>query len=34
MDSRRNPGSATLRHHDAVLGVLRAAGFYGTSPPR
>lgn len=27
MDSRRNPGSATLRHHDAVLGVLRGAGF-------
>ncbi|MFG1774359.1 TetR/AcrR family transcriptional regulator C-terminal domain-containing protein [Nocardia salmonicida] len=27
MDSRRNPGSATLRHHDAVLGVLRRAGF-------
>ncbi|MFI1240978.1 TetR/AcrR family transcriptional regulator [Nocardia salmonicida] len=27
MDSRRNPGSATLRHHDAVLGVLREAGF-------
>ncbi|MFF0637671.1 TetR/AcrR family transcriptional regulator [Nocardia sp. NPDC004151] len=27
MDSRRNPGPATLRSHDAVLGVLRAAGF-------
>jgi AcrR family transcriptional regulator len=27
MDSRRNPGPATLRHHDAVLGVLRDAGF-------
>jgi AcrR family transcriptional regulator len=27
MDSRRNPGPATLRHHDAVLGVLRSAGF-------
>ncbi|MET8340282.1 TetR/AcrR family transcriptional regulator [Streptosporangium canum] len=27
MDSRRNPGTATLRHHDAVLGVLREAGF-------
>ncbi|MEV4177857.1 TetR/AcrR family transcriptional regulator [Nonomuraea sp. NPDC049709] len=27
MDSRRNPGAATLRHHDAVLGVLREAGF-------
>ncbi|WP_043638851.1 TetR/AcrR family transcriptional regulator [Nonomuraea candida] len=27
MDSRRTPGPATLRHHDAVLGVLRRAGF-------
>ncbi len=27
MESRRNPGSASLRHHDAVLGLLRAAGF-------
>ncbi|AFU00462.1 TetR/AcrR family transcriptional regulator [Nocardia brasiliensis] len=27
LDSRRNPGPATLRHHDAVLGVLRNAGF-------
>ncbi|MFC4373556.1 TetR/AcrR family transcriptional regulator [Nocardia halotolerans] len=27
MDSRRNPGPSTLRHHDAVLGVLRTAGF-------
>ncbi|PPJ30759.1 TetR family transcriptional regulator [Nocardia nova] len=27
IDSRRNPGPSTLRHHDAVLGVLRAAGF-------
>ncbi len=27
MDSRRNPGPATLRHHDAVLGVLRTGGF-------
>ncbi|MEV4303505.1 TetR/AcrR family transcriptional regulator [Nonomuraea sp. NPDC049624] len=27
MDSRRDPGPATLRHHDAVLGVLREAGF-------
>ncbi|TLF81132.1 TetR/AcrR family transcriptional regulator [Nocardia cyriacigeorgica] len=27
MDSRSHPGPATLRHHDAVLGVLRAAGF-------
>ncbi|RVW01867.1 TetR/AcrR family transcriptional regulator [Rhodococcus xishaensis] len=27
MDSRRNPGPATLRHHNAALGVLREAGF-------
>ncbi|HEX2360571.1 MAG TPA: TetR/AcrR family transcriptional regulator [Jiangellaceae bacterium] len=27
MDSRSTPGPATLRHHDAVLGVLRHAGF-------
>ncbi|GAA3052508.1 TetR/AcrR family transcriptional regulator C-terminal domain-containing protein [Pseudonocardia yunnanensis] len=27
MDSRRRPGPATLRHHDAVLGALRAGGF-------
>jgi AcrR family transcriptional regulator len=27
MDSRRSPGPATLRHHDAVLGVLSTAGF-------
>ncbi|NUR86571.1 MAG: TetR/AcrR family transcriptional regulator [Nonomuraea sp.] len=27
MDSRRDPGPATLRHHDAVLGVLRRGGF-------
>jgi AcrR family transcriptional regulator len=27
MDSRRNPGPATIRHHNAVLGVLREAGF-------
>ncbi|NEW29657.1 TetR/AcrR family transcriptional regulator [Nocardia cyriacigeorgica] len=27
MDSRSHPGPATLRHHDAVLGVLRAGGF-------
>ena len=26
MDSRRTPGPETLRHHDAVLGCLRAAG--------
>ncbi|MFF0451365.1 TetR/AcrR family transcriptional regulator [Streptomyces sp. NPDC004609] len=27
MDSRRRPGPATLRHHDAVLEALRAGGF-------
>ena len=27
MESRSAPGSANLRHHDAVLGVLRQAGF-------
>lgn len=27
LDSRRNPGPATLRHQDAVLGVLRESGF-------
>ncbi|PFG21267.1 TetR/AcrR family transcriptional regulator [Serinibacter salmoneus] len=27
MDSRATPGPATLRHHDAVLGVLRRGGF-------
>ncbi|WP_436497116.1 TetR/AcrR family transcriptional regulator C-terminal domain-containing protein [Actinokineospora sp. HUAS TT18] len=27
MDSRGKPGPATLRHHDAVLGALRAGGF-------
>ena len=27
MESRKTPGPATLRHHDAVLGCLRAAGF-------
>lgn len=27
MESRRNPGPANLRHHDAVIGNLRAAGF-------
>jgi AcrR family transcriptional regulator len=27
LDSRKQPGPATLRHHDAVLGVLRASGF-------
>jgi AcrR family transcriptional regulator len=27
MESRRSPGPATLRHHDAVIGALRRAGF-------
>jgi AcrR family transcriptional regulator len=27
MESRANPGPANLRHHDAVIGCLRAAGF-------
>jgi AcrR family transcriptional regulator len=27
MESRSTPGPATLRHHDAMLGCLRAAGF-------
>jgi AcrR family transcriptional regulator len=27
MEARRNPGPANLRHHDAVIGNLRAAGF-------
>jgi AcrR family transcriptional regulator len=27
MESRSSPGPATLRHHDAVLGCCRAAGF-------
>jgi AcrR family transcriptional regulator len=27
MESRTAPGPATLRHHDAVLGCLRSAGF-------
>ncbi|MEE4024228.1 TetR/AcrR family transcriptional regulator [Gordonia sp. PKS22-38] len=27
MDSRRDPGPETLRHHDAVIGVMRGAGF-------
>ncbi|MFC0529402.1 TetR/AcrR family transcriptional regulator [Phytohabitans kaempferiae] len=27
MDSRTNPGHATLRHHDAVIGRLRSEGF-------
>ncbi len=27
MESRTSPGPATLRHHDAVIGSLRGAGF-------
>jgi AcrR family transcriptional regulator len=27
LQSRTNPGPATLRHHDAVIGTLRRAGF-------
>ncbi|MCH0542759.1 TetR/AcrR family transcriptional regulator C-terminal domain-containing protein [Streptomyces sp. MUM 203J] len=27
MDSRSRPGPATLRHHDSVIGTLRAGGF-------
>lgn len=27
MESRRHPGKANLRHHDAVIGKLRSAGF-------
>nr|WP_245991477.1 TetR/AcrR family transcriptional regulator [Streptomyces spongiicola] len=27
MDSRSHPGPATLRHHDALIGALRAGGF-------
>ena len=27
MESRTSPGPATLRHHDAVIGTLRAGGF-------
>ena len=27
MESRTNPGSANLQHHDAVIGILRASGF-------
>ncbi|MHA7207808.1 TetR/AcrR family transcriptional regulator [Arthrobacter sp. MDT1-65] len=27
LESRRNPGPATLRHHDATLGTLRSSGF-------
>ena len=29
LESRPTPGPATLRHHDVVLGALRAAGFSG-----
>ncbi|MFE5857523.1 TetR/AcrR family transcriptional regulator [Streptomyces sp. NPDC056500] len=34
MDSRSRPGPATLRHHDAVLGALRAGGFSITMAAR
>jgi AcrR family transcriptional regulator len=27
MESRSSPGPATLRHHDAVIGILRSGGF-------
>ena len=27
LESRKTPGPATLRHHDAVIGTLREAGF-------
>ncbi len=27
LQSRTNPGPATLRHHDAIIGALRGAGF-------
>jgi AcrR family transcriptional regulator len=27
METRTTPGPATLRHHDGVIGILRAAGF-------
>ena len=27
LESRTNPGPATLKHHDAVIGTLRSAGF-------
>ena len=27
MESRTSPGPTTLRHHDAVIGTLRDAGF-------
>ena len=28
MESRTNPGPASLQHHDAVIGCLRASGFH------
>ena len=31
LESRTNPGPANLRHHDAVVGVLLAAGFTSVS---
>ena len=40
MESRKNPGPATLRHHDTVLGALRGSGLLGRDdrprlrPPR
>jgi AcrR family transcriptional regulator len=34
MESRRRPGAANLRHHDAVIGRLRAAGFDVASTAR
>jgi AcrR family transcriptional regulator len=34
MDSRSRPGPSTLRHHDAVLGALRAGGFSPTLAAR
>jgi hypothetical protein len=27
LESRKSPGPANLRHHDAMIGILRAAGF-------
>src|ERR1700690_819560 len=34
MESRRGAGPANLRHHDAVIGSLRAAGFDSTMVAR
>jgi AcrR family transcriptional regulator len=34
VESRSRPGAATLRHHDAVLGVLLDAGFSGVQAAR